>query len=231
MVNIKILKQKVALHTKTFFGKHPDALKLVENMTDQEIEDLKEGVMILQKSLMHIKKPMSAKDKPSVILAFTIKGYGIGSRQADNTTHQVKKLNLENLKHFKEKFNLPVEDSDLDDPPFLRFKKNSKEYNYLIAQRKKLNGFLPSRNNSSTKLKIANYDIFKDFDKENLREQSTTMIFVKILTNLLRDKGIAKHVVPIVPEKQGHLAWMGYLDSSVYIVLKGKNTHLKMLIK
>ena len=186
---------------KHFFGKHPDALKLVENMTDQEIEELNRGGHDPTKVFNAYKKAYECKDKPSVILAFTIKGYGIGSRQADNTTHQVKKLNLENLKYFKEKFNLPVEDSDLDDPPFLRFKKNSKEYNYLIAQRKKLNGFLPSRNNSSTKLKIANYDIFKDFDKENLREQSTTMIFVKILTNLLRDKGIAKHVVPIVPDE------------------------------
>ena len=99
---------------KHFFGKHPDALKLVENMTDQEIEDLNRGGHDPQKVYNAYKQAYEVTDKPTVILSFTIKGYGIGSRQADNTTHQVKKLSMDNLREFKDKFALPINDSDCD---------------------------------------------------------------------------------------------------------------------
>ena len=185
---------------KHFFGKHPDALKLVENMTDEEIEELNRGGHDPVKVFNAYKKAYECKDKPTVILAFTIKGYGIGSRQADNTTHQVKKLSIDNLKYFKDKFQLPIKDSDLEKLPYLSFSKTSKEYKYLVDRREKLGGFLPLRPTKEYHLKPEGI-IFNDYDVANDRESSTTMIFVRILTSLLRDKNISKHVVPIVPDE------------------------------
>ena len=94
---------------KHFFGKHPEALKLVEDMTDDEIEDLNRGGHDPLKVFNAYKSAYDCTDKPTVMLAFTVKGYGIGSRQADNTTHQVKKLSEENLKDFIKNFNLPID--------------------------------------------------------------------------------------------------------------------------
>ena len=184
---------------KHFFGKHPDALKLVENMTDEEIEELNRGGHDPIKVFNAYKKAVES-DKPSVILAFTIKGYGIGSRQADNMTHQVKKLSIENLKSFKDKFNLPIKDSELVDPPFLHFNKGSKESEYIKKTRKALGGYIPFRPNESFKL-IPENNHFDIHDKKTEREMSTTMVFVKIITSLLRDKNIGKNIVPIVPDE------------------------------
>ena len=130
---------------KHFFGKHPEALKLVENMTDDEIEKLNRGGHDPLKVFNAYSSAYECTDKPTVILAFTVKGYGIGSRQADNTTHQVKKLTEENLNDFIKKFNLPIDNKKLNNLEYLKFSKNSREYKYLINQRKKLGGFLPRR--------------------------------------------------------------------------------------
>ena len=186
---------------KHFFGKHPDALKLVENMTDEEIEDLNRGGHDPLKIFNAYKEAYNCKDKPTVILAFTVKGYGIGTGQANNKTHQIKKLSHDDLKSFKDNFKLPLQDSELEDPPYLNFKKGSKEYEYLINQRKKLKGFLPSRHFNTTKLITEKDKHFYEFDAESKREVSTTMVFVKILTSLLRDKNIGDNVVPIVPDE------------------------------
>ena len=173
---------------KHFFGKHPEALKLVENMTDKEIEELNRGGHDPIKVFNAYKKATETKGKPSVILAFTIKGYGIGSRQADNTTHQVKKLSEENLKSFVDNFNLPIEEKDLTNLPYLKFDKDSPEFKYLVKQRKNLGGFLPTRPNEKKTLKLGSKDHFKEFNFETKREMSTTMIFVRLLTSLLRDE-------------------------------------------
>tara|TARA_B100000927_G_scaffold59801_1_gene46410 strand:+ start:513 stop:3137 length:2625 start_codon:yes stop_codon:yes gene_type:complete len=195
-------KSKGGAYTrKHFFGKHPDALKLVADMSDEEIEELNRGGHDPGKIFNAYSQAYKTKNKPTVILAFTIKGYGIGSRQADNTTHQVKTLSLENLKLFKEKFNLPIDDKDLENPPFLKFAKNSKEQKYLIKRRKELGGFLPKRTTSKTKLVCEKNKHFYDFNEISSRDLSTTMVFVKILTSLLRDKNIGKTIVPIVPDE------------------------------
>ena len=186
---------------KHFFGKHPDALKLVEHMSDEEIEELNRGGHDPIKVFNAYKKAYECKDKPTVILAFTIKGYGIGSRQADNTTHQVKKLSIENLRVFKDKFNLPLTEKDLENPKFIKLKKGSEEESYLLKQRKKLGGFLPSRNTVEAKLSPSTNSHFDQFDIPVEREMSTTMVFVKMLTSLLRDKSIGKNIVPIVPDE------------------------------
>ena len=112
-------------------------------MSDEEIEELNRGGHDPIKVFNAYKKAYECKDKPTVILAFTIR-VDIGSRQADNTTHQVKKLSIENLRVFKDKFNLPLTEKDLENPKFIGLKKGSEEESYLLKQRKKLGGFLPA---------------------------------------------------------------------------------------
>ena len=186
---------------KHFFGKHPDALKLVENMSDQEIEDLNRGGHDPIKVFNAYHSAYECKDKPTVILAFTVKGYGIGSRQADNTTHQVKKLTEENLKDFIKKFNLPIDDKKLSNLDYLELDKESVEYKYLRNQRKKLGGFLPVRTAKKADLKVNDNSHFDVFKTKSKREMSTTMVFVRLITSLLRDKKIGKNIVPIVPDE------------------------------
>ena len=186
---------------KHFFGKHPEALKLVENLSDEEIEDLNRGGHDPSKVFNAYKAAYRCTDKPSVILAFTVKGYGIGSRQADNTTHQVKKLSEENIKDFVKKFNLPISEEKLAKLEYLDFNKSSKEYEYLISQRDKLGGFLPNRQAQKASLQPEKNDHFNEFNAPSKREMSTTMVFVRLITSLLRDKKIGKNIVPIVPDE------------------------------
>ena len=186
---------------KHFFGKHPEALKLVEDMTDDEIENLNRGGHDPIKVFNAYKSAYECPDKPSVILAFTVKGYGIGSRQADNTTHQVKKLTEENLNDFIKNFNLPIDSKKLKNLEYLKFSKNSSEYKYLVNQREKLGGFLPRRESLKANLKVSEDSYFNEFNTESKREMSTTMVFVRLITSLLRDKKIGKNIVPIVPDE------------------------------
>ena len=186
---------------KHFFGKHPEALKLVKDMTDDEIESLNRGGHDPLKVFNAYKSAYECTDKPTVILAFTVKGYGIGSRQADNTTHQVKKLTEENLNDFIKNFNLPIDSKKLKNLEYLKFDKKSREYKYLVKQREKLGGFLPKREAIKANLKVSDNSHFKEFNAESKREMSTTMVFVRLITSLLRDKKIGKNIVPIVPDE------------------------------
>ena len=186
---------------KHFFGKHPDALALVKDMTDDEIEALNRGGHDPLKIYNAYRKAYEVKGKPTVIMAFTIKGYGFGSRQADNTAHQVKKLSKEILQEFVTKFKLPVKEKELDDPPYLKFADDSDEKRYLMQSREKLGGRLPRRKTSSQPLQFENDAPFKDLNAESKREMSTTMVFVRLLTNILRDKKIGEKIVPIVPDE------------------------------
>ena len=194
-------KAKGGKYTRdNFFGKNPEVLKMIEKFSDDEVENLNRGGHDPIKVYNAYRLAYENKTKPTVILAFTIKGYGIGSRQADNTTHQVKKLTKENLENFIDKFNLPVKKNNLDNPDFLDLSKHKELNNYLHERRKALGGFIPQRKVSKEKLK-ANKDTFVSFDDAVEREQSTTMIFVRLLTKLLRDKSIGERVVPIVPDE------------------------------
>ena len=186
---------------KHFFGKHPDALKLVEDMTDEEIENLNRGGHDPLKVFNAYKSAYDCTDKPTVVLAFTVKGYGIGSRQADNTTHQVKKLSEENLRDFINNFKLPIDDRNLKNLEYLKLSRKSDEYKYLINQRKGLGGFLPKRVASKANLKVENNSHFDEFNLQSKREMSSTMVFVRLITSLLRDKEIGKYIVPIVPDE------------------------------
>ncbi|MEC7479368.1 MAG: pyruvate dehydrogenase (acetyl-transferring), homodimeric type, partial [Pseudomonadota bacterium] len=194
-------KAKGGKYTRdNFFGKNPEVLKMIEKFSDDEVENLNRGGHDPIKVYNAYRLAYENKTKPTVILAFTIKGYGIGSRQADNTTHQVKKLTKENLENFIDKFNLPVKKNNLDNPDFLDLSKHKELNSYLHERRKALGGFIPLRKVSNEKLK-ANKDTFISFDDAVEREQSTTMIFVRLLTKLLRDKSIGERVVPIVPDE------------------------------
>ena len=194
-------KAKGGSYTReNFFAKDPEVLKMVEDMSDEQVEQLNRGGHDPVKVFNAYRLAYEDKQKPTVILAFTIKGYGIGSRQADNTTHQVKKLTKENLENFIEKFNLPVNKANLDNPDFLDLSTQKDLNDYLHERRKKLGGYLPIRKVSDEELKFES-STFEGFDDFIEREQSSTMIFVKLLTKLLRDKKFGERVVPIVPDE------------------------------
>ena len=194
-------KAKGGKYTReNFFAKNPEVLEMVKSMSDDEVERLNRGGHDPLKVYNAYRLAYENKVKPTVILAFTIKGYGIGSRQADNTTHQVKKLTQENIEGFVEKFDLPIDKSKLDNPKFLDLESHQDLKSYLHERRKALGGFIPLRKVSNEKLNTDN-QTFSDFNGPLDREQSTTMVFVKILTKLLRDKNIGERIVPIVPDE------------------------------
>ena len=194
-------KAKGGKYTReNFFAKNPEVLEMVKSMSDDEVERLNRGGHDPLKVYNAYRLAYENKVKPTVILAFTIKGYGIGSRQADNTTHQVKKLTQENIEGFVEKFDLPIDKSKLDNPNFLDLESHQDLKSYLHERRKALGGFIPMRKVSNEKLNTDN-QTFSDFNGPLDREQSTTMVFVKILTKLLRDKNIGERIVPIVPDE------------------------------
>ena len=192
-------KAKGGKYTRdNFFGKDPVTKQMVARMTDEEIENLNRGGHDPIKVFNAYRRAYSEKNKPTVILAFTVKGYGIGSRQADNATHQVKKLTNENLENFIDNFNLPVKKDSLDNPDYLELDKKDKDY--MLQRRIALGGFLPSRKVENTKLSPEKKS-FEIFDEGTEKELSTTMVFVRLLTKLLRDKNIGSRVVPIVPDE------------------------------
>ena len=194
-------KAKGGKYTReNFFAKNPEVLEMVKSMSDDEVERLNRGGHDPLKVYNAYRLAYENKVKPTVILAFTIKGYGIGSRQADNTTHQVKKLTQENIEGFVEKFDLPIDKNKLDNPNFLDLESHQDLKSYLHERRKALGGFIPMRKVSNEKLNTDN-QTFSDFNGPLDREQSTTMVFVKILTKLLRDKNIGERIVPIVPDE------------------------------
>jgi len=194
-------KSKGGSYTREkFFSKTEATKKMVEHMSDKDIEILNRGGHDPIKVFNAYKNATESKGKPSVVLAFTVKGYGLGSRQADNAAHQVKKLSKENLRDFVENFNLPFSDDDLDNPTYLDLSADQEASDYLQQQRKKLGGFIPSRRVCNEQLKITD-NLLDEFSQETKRELSTTMVFVRILTKLLRDKNIGERVVPIVPDE------------------------------
>ena len=142
------------------------------------------------------------KGAPTVILALTTKGYGVGSREADNTTHQVKKLSLDNIKIFRDRFDIPVSDDEIEDLPYVRPKEDSPEIKYLKEARKKLGGPVPKRREHFETLKLKNKDAFKVLHEgSGERKVSTTTNCVRIMNNLIKDENLGERVVPIVPDE------------------------------
>ena len=188
---------------KHFFGKYPELLKMVENLTDDDIWRLNRGGHDPYKVYAAYAAAVAHKGQPTVILAKTVKGYGLGlAGEAQNISHQVHHLDLDALKEFRDRFDIPLPDSALEGVPYYRPKEDSPELRYLRERRKLLGGPLPQRKTEFEKLEVPGLDAFESVTKgSGDREISTTMAFVRILSSLVRDKKIGDRVVPIVPDE------------------------------
>ena len=188
---------------KHFFGKYPELLKLVNHLTDEQIHKLLRGGHDSRKVYAAYKAAVEHKGKPTVILAKTVKGYGLGEAgEGRNITHQQKKLNEKELREFRERFGIPISDEKIAETPFFRPAADSPETKYLRERRKKLGGFLPQRVVTAKPLDIPKPDYFAEFYKGSGKfEVSTTMGFVRLISLLIRNKGIGKQIVPIIPDE------------------------------
>ncbi|MFM9970213.1 MAG: pyruvate dehydrogenase (acetyl-transferring), homodimeric type [Burkholderiales bacterium] len=188
---------------KNFFGKHPKLLEMVSRMTDEDIWRLNRGGHDPHKIYAAYAAAMKHKGQPTVILAKTIKGYGLGKQgQAQNPTHQLKKLDIQTIREFRDRFNVPIPDDQLENLPFYKPADDDPVMVYLHAQRKALGGYLPQRRRKADVMpEVPPLSAFDAVLKSTDRELSTTMAFVRILTALVRDKSIGKHIVPIVPDE------------------------------
>ncbi len=188
---------------KHFFGKYPELLELVNHLSDEQIHKLLRGGHDVKKVYTAFKSAVEHKGRPTVILAKTIKGYGLGEAgEGRNITHQQKKLNEKELREFRERFNIPISDEEIADTPFYRPPDDSPEIKYLLERRKALGGFLPERKPKKEVLDLPQPDFYTEFLKDSGgSEASTTMAFVRILTKILRHQGIGRRIVPIIPDE------------------------------
>ena len=186
-----------------FFGKYPELTKLVSSMTDNDIWKLNRGGHDPHKVYSAYSAAMQNKGSPTVVIAKTVKGYGMGkSGESINTTHQQKKLDEQDLLYYRDRFNVPLTDEQVKNIEYYRPAENSEEIKYLKERRKQLGGFIPERSSFSAPIKAPPKDIFEAFMKSTGdKEMSTTMALVRMLTNLLRDKNIAPRLVPIIPDE------------------------------
>ncbi|MCB2212951.1 pyruvate dehydrogenase (acetyl-transferring), homodimeric type [bacterium] len=186
-----------------FFGADPYLLKLVEHLSDNELRHLRKGGHDPVKMFAAYDRALKTKHKPTVILAHTIKGYGLGEAgEGRNVTHQQKKLNEEELREFRSRFAIPLGDKDVPTASFYRPSEDSEEVKYLKKRRKELGGFVPARRDRSNPIPAPEPKFYEEFlQGSGDREVATTMAFVSILSKLLRDKNIGKRVVPIVPDE------------------------------
>jgi len=196
-------KAKGGAYTREyFFGKYPELKEMVANMSDEEIWRLNRGGHDARKVYAAYHEASRHKGQPTVILAKTVKGFGMGkAAEAKNIAHQQKKLGEEDLKYYRDRLNLPISDEQINEVPIYRPKEDSPEIKYMKERREKLGGYLPARKDTSPKLEIPSIDIFKQYLNGTDREISTTMAFVRMLTALTKDKKIGKYVVPIIPDE------------------------------
>ena len=197
-------KAKGGAYTREyFFGKYPELKEMVAAMSDEDIWRLNRGGHDPHKVFAAYAEAVKHTGQPTVILAKTVKGYGMGSSgEAQNPTHQQKKMDLDSLRAFRDRFNIPVADTDLEHLPFYRPAEDSPEMKYLHARRAALGGYLPKRRRKAEALKLPPLTTFQAMlEATGEREISTTMAFVRILTALLRDKAIGRHIVPIIPDE------------------------------
>ncbi len=188
---------------KHFFGKYPELYEAVNHLTDQQLHSLLRGGHDHKKVYAAYKAANEHKGQPSVILAKTVKGYGLGEAgEGKNISHQQKKLNEKELREFKNRFNIPIDDDAIVDTPFYRPDENSPEIQYIKARREALGGLLPERHPDFEALNVPGSDFFQEFlQSSGDNELSTTMAFVRVLSKLLRHPDLSKHVVPIIPDE------------------------------
>ena len=188
---------------ENFFGRYPETAEMVANMSDEDIWRLNRGGHDSRKVYAAYNNAVNHTGRPTVILAKTVKGFGMGAAgEGQNIAHQQKKLDIEALREFRDRFNIPIADKDLDDVPYCVPAADGPEMEYLHERRKALGGYLPQRRKKSTSLAVPPLEFFKtQLDGSGEREISTTMAFIRMLTALTRDKQIGKNVVPIVPDE------------------------------
>ncbi|MEM0811680.1 pyruvate dehydrogenase (acetyl-transferring), homodimeric type [Corynebacterium amycolatum] len=190
-----------------FFGRDPRTAKLVEDMTDEEIWNLRRGGHDYRKIYAAYKKALETKDQPTVILAHTVKGYGLGHNfEGRNATHQMKKLTLDDLKLFRNNQRIPISDEELEKDPYLPPYYNpgpeSEEVQYMLERRKELGGFVPERRTSYEPLTTPKPETLKNLLKGSGKQKvATTMATVRVFRDLMRDKDLKDRFVPIIPDE------------------------------
>ena len=197
-------KAKGGAYTREhFFGKYPELREMVSAMSDSDIWRLNRGGHDPHKVYAAYAAATSHKGQPSVVLAKTVKGYGMGDAgEGQNITHQQKSMDVEALKVFRSRFDLPISDKEVENLSFYKPPADSPEIQYMEERRKNLGGHLPARRRKGNALKVPALSAFSNvLTSSGEREISTTMAFVRILSTLVRDKEIGKYVVPIVPDE------------------------------
>ncbi|MDO9239309.1 pyruvate dehydrogenase (acetyl-transferring), homodimeric type [Methylicorpusculum sp.] len=197
-------KAKDGAYVREYFFNTPELKAMVADLSDMDIWQLNRGGHDPMKIYAAFNAAVNHKGQPTVILAKTIKGYSMGeSGEAQNTSHQQKKMSGDSLKRFRERYELPIDEEDLEKLPYLKFAEDSKEMVYMRKRREELGGFLPNRRAKSTSLEIPGLDTFKSLLESTGegREISTTMAFVRMLNILVKDKNIGNRIVPIVPDE------------------------------
>jgi pyruvate dehydrogenase E1 component len=186
-----------------FFGAHPRLLEMVKHLSDEQLRKLRRGGHDPEKVYTAYKAAVEHQESPTVILARTIKGYGLGEAgEGKNITHQQKKMNEDELREFRSRFGIPISDEDVAKAPFYRPPDDSPEMKYLHERRRALGGYLPARAPRCKRLEVDLEETFQEFYKgAEDREASTTMAFVRMLAKLLRHPEIGKLIVPIVPDE------------------------------
>ncbi len=186
-----------------FFGAHPRLLEMVKHLADEQLRKLRRGGHDPEKVYSAYKAAVEHQGSPTVILARTIKGYGLGEAgEGKNITHQQKKMNEEELREFRSRFGIPISDEEVAKAPFYRPPDDSPEIKYLHERRQSLGGYVPARAPKCQRLEVDLEETFEEFYKGTEgREASTTMAFVRMLSKLLRHEEIGKLIVPIVPDE------------------------------
>ncbi|MCX7819483.1 MAG: pyruvate dehydrogenase (acetyl-transferring), homodimeric type [Kiritimatiellae bacterium] len=185
-----------------FFGADPRLLEMVKGMSDEQLQRLRRGGHDPEKVYAAYAAAVAHRGAPTVILAKTIKGYGLGEAgEGRNITHQQKKLNEDELREFRNRFGIPISDDEVAKVPFYRPSEDSPEIRYLLERRAALGGFLPARRPTMVSLRAPPDDLIEEFRRGSERPVSTTMVFVRLLSKLLRDPELGPRIVPIVPDE------------------------------
>ncbi|MBX2825536.1 MAG: pyruvate dehydrogenase (acetyl-transferring), homodimeric type [Gammaproteobacteria bacterium] len=197
-------KAKGGAYTReNFFGKYPETKSMVANMSDEDIWRLNRGGHDPHKIYAAYHEATHHVGQPTIILAKTVKGYGMGeSGEGTNATHQQKKMDMDSLMEMRDRFNIPLTDEQVENLEYVKPDPESEEIKYLQERRKQLGGYLPQRQKFAAALEVPPLSDFKPLlEGSGEREMSTTMAFVRLLTILTRDKKIGKNIVPIVPDE------------------------------
>ncbi len=197
-----------------FFGKYPETKELVSSLSDKDIWRLNRGGHDPHKVFAAYDKATKNIGSPTVIIAKTIKGYGMGkSGESVNTTHQTKKLDVDDLMYYRDRFDVPLTDQQVKNIEYYKPDKNSLEIKYIKERRVQLGGFIPERTTYAKPIKTPPKDIFDNMkESTGQKEMSTTMALVRMLTNLLRDKNVAQRLVPIIPDEARTFGMEGFFQ-------------------